>query len=569
MEYIFVADTNLFFECKRLEDLPWDELGVDPICIALTKPVLAEIDKHKKGVGRTKKRAIETFNRVREMLDDEKEELVIREISPRVVLRLSPAVKPDQSQAEVLDYAINDDRIIGTALAMSNVSPKVSVSLLTDDGGAAATARSVGLPYKLIPQTWKRPPEQTTETKKIFALEKDLAVYRAQEPTIAIRDLSEVAPAASERRVVKPLPVATIDELIKRLEAKCPPHDDWSVPEDETKIDGTKVTYEPASSEAVKRYLEEERPKWLAECRAVLAGLHEGRTEWEDDLILSFGISNVGNRPAINMRVTFEARGDVLIKRPSKVEDVVQVTKKREPVRPCPGLPKPPRPPEPTRTVIQRPKPSFKLDPSVLPISREKALLAAQNLSSFSRAKELGIFGGTNQSAIDRMLRRDRAKEFGLLGSRHQSAIERILDSESTVGRLMREHGKLNGLGSQFADGTDPFFSGRDYLSHSITPLYLPPKHDPEAFYADDWDRYAPSKRGAYVCDLFRHRGEEEPFDVELFFPDEGQTNGVVICSVHAENLTEPVELRIPVSRLINEADLTEQAEKLVAECAD
>ena len=39
-EVHLVADTNLFFECKALEELRWDELGYDPIVILLTKPVL-------------------------------------------------------------------------------------------------------------------------------------------------------------------------------------------------------------------------------------------------------------------------------------------------------------------------------------------------------------------------------------------------------------------------------------------------------------------------------------------------------------------------------------------------
>jgi hypothetical protein len=58
MELYLVADTNLFFECKSLDQLPWSELGADPIVILLTKPVPDEIDKHKKGGGRTRERAI-------------------------------------------------------------------------------------------------------------------------------------------------------------------------------------------------------------------------------------------------------------------------------------------------------------------------------------------------------------------------------------------------------------------------------------------------------------------------------------------------------------------------------
>ena len=56
-ELHLVADTNLYFECCSLEDLPWESLGYDPIVLLLAKPVLDEIDKHKNANGRTRKRA--------------------------------------------------------------------------------------------------------------------------------------------------------------------------------------------------------------------------------------------------------------------------------------------------------------------------------------------------------------------------------------------------------------------------------------------------------------------------------------------------------------------------------
>ncbi|OHV89831.1 hypothetical protein [Mesorhizobium sp. ORS 3428] len=37
MDIHLVADTNLFFECKPLEQLPWQELGYDPVVILLAK----------------------------------------------------------------------------------------------------------------------------------------------------------------------------------------------------------------------------------------------------------------------------------------------------------------------------------------------------------------------------------------------------------------------------------------------------------------------------------------------------------------------------------------------------
>lgn len=131
MEHMFIADTNLFFECKRLEELPWSDLAVDPVIIALTKPVLAEIDKHKKGGGRTRKRAIEIFGHIKNMLNANSPEEVVKQASPRVVLRFMPIVLPDPALADFLDYSINDDRIVGIVSAISKSGSFESVSLLS------------------------------------------------------------------------------------------------------------------------------------------------------------------------------------------------------------------------------------------------------------------------------------------------------------------------------------------------------------------------------------------------------------------------------------------------------
>jgi hypothetical protein len=69
---------------------PWLDLAV----IALTKPVIGEIDKHKKGGGRTRKRALDINGRIRSMLVSGQPESVIHEASPRVILRLMPVVPP-------------------------------------------------------------------------------------------------------------------------------------------------------------------------------------------------------------------------------------------------------------------------------------------------------------------------------------------------------------------------------------------------------------------------------------------------------------------------------------------
>ncbi len=181
MELHLIADTNLFFEFKSLEQLPWHELGREPIVIVVTKPVLDEIDRHKKGSGRTRDRALEIFGRVREMLVAGVDESVIREAGPRVVLRRNTRALPDESMKEQLDFGRTDERLIGIVSALNGKASGHEVKLFTDDGGPAGMADELGVPYLLIDPAWRRPPAETTEAKRLREVEKDLALYRSQD----------------------------------------------------------------------------------------------------------------------------------------------------------------------------------------------------------------------------------------------------------------------------------------------------------------------------------------------------------------------------------------------------
>ena len=356
MEHIFVADTNLFFECKRLEDLPWSELGADQVVIALTRPVHAEIDKHKKGGGRTRKRALEVSGRVRKMLESHAQETVIQEEVPRVVLRMVPTVLPDPAQAEALDYNVNDDRIVGIVSALAKHESSASVSLLTDDGGAAATADSLGLNFRLIEDHWKRPLALTDKEKENASLKKELAAYRAQEPSIEVWNAT-VGPESLHvvRRIPGPLAAATITDLVADLEAAHPMVTDFSVPESKKHADGAEVTYEPPSAEEIEAYQADLYPGWVQRCRSDLERLHEGRGEIEAKVVVIFALRNTGTRPATNLRVTFKARGKVWLKRTS--EDAEEVDRPSSTAPRVSQLPKPPAAPTAKRVVKPPPKP--------------------------------------------------------------------------------------------------------------------------------------------------------------------------------------------------------------------
>ena len=71
-------------------------------------------------------------------------------------------------------------------------------------------------------------------------------------------------------------------------------------------------------------------------------------------------------------------------------------------------------------------------------------------------------------------------------------------------------------------------------------------------------------RTGALACDLFRHQGETEFFDVEIAFPEEGDITGAVLCRVEAENLTKPVETRIRVGRTVEHFAIVNVAQDLI-----
>jgi hypothetical protein len=152
-----VADTNLFIEFKALDQLPWEELGRDPIAIVVTKPLLDEIDRHKKGgTGRRRDRALEIFGRVRQMLEDRVTESVIREAGPRVVLRRNRRVRPDESLKDDLDFDKTDERLIGIVSALAAEATDYEVKLFTDDAGPAGIATELDVPFELINAAWRR-----------------------------------------------------------------------------------------------------------------------------------------------------------------------------------------------------------------------------------------------------------------------------------------------------------------------------------------------------------------------------------------------------------------------------
>lgn len=555
MEHIFVADTNLFFECKKLEELPWSDLGCDPIAIALIEPVQSEIDRHKKGSGRTRKRALEVFARVRKMLEMGTQETVIKEVGPHVVMRLVSAILPNPKHSEQIDYSVADNRIVGILSTLTELSGSAaSVELLTDDSGPAATALSLGLKYRLIDDSWRRPPKTSDEAKENADLKKDLAMYRAQEPVIKLRQLAENEEALHVvRRVSKPLDTTQLDQLILKIQNNHPMKTDFSVPPEEILGDGTKVTYEEPSTETIDEYINQSYPDWLSSCRAVLEWLHEGRSEAEASVRLLIGLSNTGTRPASNLRITFEALGSIQLWRSKEDQEVSEEAGGEvNRVNEAPRLPSPPNPPTAVRRFIKPPNNADGSGVSGVRLPGANGMLndimGTSNLDPFKH----------NPFLSDFMKAQERIDGLGRIHKQFETT-QRLLGIGSETTRIQE-------LLSGGAAGYPSVISEPLEYDSIIRGPMLPPQHDPEGFYYSDWPADIPKKSGSLTCDLYRHRGDEEVFEVEVVFPDEDDVKGAIQCRVQAENLTEPVELTVPVSRTIEVVDLIELADSLVDE---
>lgn len=551
MEIWLVADTNLFFEFKLLDQLPWEELGHDPVIVLLTKPVLDEIDKHKKGSGRTRDRALEIYGRVRTMLTTGTNEVELRPSAPRVILRLDNT-RPDPALKEDLDYGRVDEKLVGIVSALKYRAQGCVVELFTDDAGPASTANGFGVPFRMIDGSWRRPASESTEAKKIKELEKDLATYRAQEPKIEIAGCEGAAqPNIVEvvRRVAEPLTTAEIGEILASLCAKHPKKTDFTPPSASTvtKADGEIVHTEwtaPLDAELAE-YESTLYPQWIEQCRGVLVTLHEGRDVPEPELTIRWPMSNVGTRPALQVRVEFEAHGPLTLLRPPQREDDESELDEVKPVRPAlvSRFPLPPKPPIFRENVTRTPAPA-----------RANPLAASRGVSSAVASDILRQNRGVLASSLDGLQRASMVPT------------SRYLASNSAMGEAGRLFGDSSILGRALGSGA--FATATPIMPLSLRRMPpLPPRHEPEAFYWD-WPEDEPVKKGALTCDLWRHGIAEEMFTFSVEFERDDVTRGSIVCTVHAQNLTKPEQSRVVVGRSIERFNVKDIAEEMVDACS-
>ncbi len=356
---LLLPDTNLFLQCKALEQLPWVNLfSVDQIDLLVPGAVQREIDRLKNdGNRRRARRARQANSLFSRMLDDPNLTQVVREAAPRIVISFAPALLPSRITPETLDRTRADDSIVEEAIVLTQSSTEDSVLILTQDTGLAVTAQRHGIPFKRIPDDWLLEEEPDEQSKELLQLRQRLDRFERAAPVIELSLEDEHGEPVEERTLeVKTFRAPTsadLDELMSLVTARHPLCTDFKTsppvpppPQREAgkptfeffadRISDTMAgarTWQAPTDELIRKYREHDYPKWQRTTRDIFEKFVPRLNARAHTFTFDFVLENTGMRPAERLLVEFEGFGGLLLMR-GKDED--------EKYESSPVLPEPP-----------------------------------------------------------------------------------------------------------------------------------------------------------------------------------------------------------------------------------
>ena len=313
-----IVDTNLFHEFRALNQLAWSELGEqDAIVLLVTDPVQSELDAHKKSTTpRLRRRALELTRLFKIMFERGEADHVVREAGPRVVLRLDET-PPPASPPPQLDPRVPDERIVSIALAIRDAAPDgARTAVFADDQLPLRKARAAGLEAISIPDAWRRPEEESADTKALARLTAEVAALKRDLPDLHVAGPKERLDLV--RTVYSPLSEAEIETLVADLAARCPVERESERGRRKIAVDllatirGEVGTFVPPSAEAIAAY-HEAHAEWLDGSRMEIETLDPSLSAERVVRVVRFALTNDGGRPADDVLVTLRCDGPIRI----------------------------------------------------------------------------------------------------------------------------------------------------------------------------------------------------------------------------------------------------------------
>jgi len=310
--YLF-PDTNLFLECITLKNIDWSLLGeYSEINLLLSKPVLDELDKHKKGSGRRRRQATDIFKMARDILRKPNQPPLNICNAPLVNLHLCSDNHYQYFDRPSLDLSKTDDLLVACVGGYQEQNPDQQVSLLTHDIAPMTTCRNHGVSFIEIPDTWIRPVEITDTQKENERLRKEISELLKKEPSFTITarmGSDDTERVEYEHPYYPPLNNKAIDNYLSLLKHNFPP---MNFPRNPGFGNEFLALTQPPQSQIDKYY--KDYRAWLDACRDKLSRIHLYIQARVGHPKLHIAIANIGNAPGNDVLVKLQAKGNFKLK---------------------------------------------------------------------------------------------------------------------------------------------------------------------------------------------------------------------------------------------------------------
>ena len=320
--YLF-PDTNLFIQCRPLDQLNWSELGdFAEIHLIVCRPVQREIDNQKnRGNDRVAKRARKTYPLFRKIIIGETGYELVND-DPPVKIFIQSSSLPDEDLSSTLDYGKSDDEIVGCCSRYARENSGLDIRLLTHDTGPMMSAQSVGLRFIPINDDWLIPPEHNQLEREIARLESEVTRLKRAEPQFSIAGLNEQGEEVSlinfVHEIYEPLNDTEISDLLEMLKDRFPLTTNFNpyTPKPESMAAGLASAmwgeweYVPAAADEIDNYQSQMYPEWLNECELILSKVHEKLQRLVRPPSFCFSAVNEGTRPGSESLVEITAKGN-------------------------------------------------------------------------------------------------------------------------------------------------------------------------------------------------------------------------------------------------------------------
>lgn len=354
---IIFPDTNVFLQCRALNEVPWSEITqAEEIELLIGAPVQDEIDRLKSdGNLRRARRAREANSLFRGALASAGESVTVRESEPRVTLRFAPLLPPKRETPETLDLARADDRLLDEVMHYRRIEP--SAKILSNDTGMMLRARRHGVLLIAVPESWLLPPEKDERERQIEALRAEVAGLRNTEAVLSLSLADEQGRPIEA--IGGPIPlypdlavteIAGLIDAIRRCHPEAKSFSSATVPPTNPELPALRLPLESMfprrapSTEQIARY-HKEYEVWIGKVHKLLEQLGSSLNIRPRIRKIQLTLSNTSARPADEVLLELKMHGNATLLA-AVGNDVPALVKQAEKLPVEVLLPHPPTPPK-------------------------------------------------------------------------------------------------------------------------------------------------------------------------------------------------------------------------------